>query len=110
MISKLKTLVQLTGYFDPIYAETFVTVKNYDVFFEILLINIGTVNLLNVQIEFTSKTEISVLEKAETCNIKPGESVTVRSHIKFSNSEFGSLFGSINYDNQAGIEQAYLVT
>lgn len=36
--------------------------------------------------------------------------MTVRSHIKFANSEFGSLFGSINYDNQAGIEQAYLVT
>ena len=34
----------------------------------------------------------------------------VRCHIKFANSEFGSLFGSINYDNQAGIEQAYLVT
>ena len=71
LISKLKTLVQLTGYFDPIYAETFVTVKNYDVFFEILLVNIGTVNLLNVQMEFTSKAEISVLEKAETCNLKP---------------------------------------
>jgi coatomer subunit beta len=24
--------------------------------------------------------------------------------------EFGSIFGSINYDNQAGSEQAYLVT
>lgn len=24
--------------------------------------------------------------------------------------EFGSIFGSINYDNHAGIEQAYLVT
>jgi coatomer subunit beta len=101
----LKTLVQLTGYFDPIYAETFVTVKNYDVFFDILLINNSTINLLNVQVEFSCKSEILVLEKAATVNIRPGQSITIRSHIKFVKPEFGSIFGSINYDNQAGTEQ-----
>lgn len=61
LISRLRTLVQLTGYFDPIYAETFVTVRNYDVFFDVLLINNSKVNLLNVQVEFFSNSEIFVL-------------------------------------------------
>jgi coatomer subunit beta len=61
LISRLRTLVQLTGYFDPIYAETFVTVRNYDVFFDILLINNSNINLLNVQVEFFSNSEILVL-------------------------------------------------
>lgn len=32
-ISKLTSMVQLTGYFDPLYAESFVTVNKYDILF-----------------------------------------------------------------------------
>lgn len=53
-ISKLKSLVQLTGSFDPLYAEAFVNVNKYDLFFEILLVNNTKYNLLNIQIEFSS--------------------------------------------------------
>lgn len=49
-ISKLTSMVQLTGYFDPLYAESFVTVNKYDILFEILLMNNTKSNLLNVQI------------------------------------------------------------
>lgn len=66
--------------------------------------------MLNVQVEFSSNSDVLVLEKAANLNLKPGQSATARAHIKFTKSEFGSVFGNINYDNQAGIEQAYLVT
>jgi coatomer subunit beta len=49
-VSKLKSIVQLTGSFDPLYAEAFVRVNKYDLFFEILLINNSKSNLLNIQI------------------------------------------------------------
>lgn len=49
-IDKLKSMVQLTGYFDPLYAESFVTVSKNDIFFEILLINTTKANMLNVQV------------------------------------------------------------
>lgn len=62
------------------------TVKNYDVFFEILLINNTNINLLNVQIEFSSNSDVLVLEKASNLNLKPGQAATVRSHIKFTKS------------------------
>lgn len=43
-------MVQLTGHFDPLYAESFITVNKNDIFFEILLINTTKSNMLNVQI------------------------------------------------------------
>ena len=64
-------MVQLTGYFDPLYAESFVTVNKYDILFEILLINNTKNNLLNVHIEFSSTSEIIVLEKAQSINLRP---------------------------------------
>lgn len=60
-ITKLKSLVQLTGAFDPLYSEAFVTVNKYDIFFEILLINTSKSNLLNIQIEFSSPVATLVL-------------------------------------------------
>lgn len=34
----------------------------------------------------------------------------LRTQLRFSESEFGVLYGFINYDNQAGLEQPYLIT
>lgn len=109
-ISKLKSVVQLTGSFDPLYAEAFVRVNKYDLFFEILLINNSKANLLNIQIEFSSNVELLVLEKAQSVNLRPSESVFLRTQLRFTESEFGTVYGFINYDNQAGLEQPYLIT
>ncbi len=69
-ITKLKSLVQLTGAFDPLYSEAFVTVNKYDIFFEILLINTSKSNLLNIQVEFSSPASIMILEKAQSVNLR----------------------------------------
>jgi coatomer subunit beta len=109
-ISKLISVVQLTGSFDQLYAEAFVRVNKYDLFFEILLINNSKSNLLNIQIEFSSSVEVLVLEKAQSVNLRPAESVMLRTQLRFSESEFGIIYGFINYDSQAGLEQPYLIT
>jgi coatomer subunit beta len=109
-VSKLKSIVQLTGSFDPLYAEAFVRVNKYDLFFEILLINNSKSNLLNIQIEFSSSVEVLILEKAQSVNLRPSESVFLRTQLRFSESEFGVIYGFISYDNQAGLEQPYLIT
>ena len=64
-------MVQLTGIFDPIYAESFVTVNKYDLLFEVLVMNKSKSNLLNIQVEFTSSAEVLVLEKAQSVNLRP---------------------------------------
>ena len=53
--------MQLTGAFDPLYSEAFVTVNKYDIFFEILLINTSKNNLLNIQVEFSSPVPTLIL-------------------------------------------------
>lgn len=83
-ISKLRSMVQLTGSFDPLYAESFIRVNKYDLFFEILMINNTKSNLLNVQIEFTSNAQVLVLEKAQSVNLRPHEAVMLRTHLRFS--------------------------
>ena len=103
-------MVQLTGHFDPLYAESFINVNKYDISFEILLINTTKNNMLNVQAEFSSTAEIMILEKALSVNLRPYETAQVRTQIRFTSGEFGSIYGYINYDNQAGIEQPYLIT
>ena len=70
-MSKLKSLVQLTGRFDPIYAEAFITVNKYDIFFDISLTNCTKINLSNVQIEFASTAKTMVLERALTVHLRP---------------------------------------
>jgi vesicle coat complex subunit len=85
-------------------------VNKYDLFFEILLINNSKSNLLNIQIEFSSSVEVLILEKAQSVNLRPSESVFLRTQLRFSESEFGVIYGFINYDNQAGLEQPYLIT
>ncbi len=62
--------MQLTGAFDPLYSEAFVTVNKYDIFFEILLINTSKNNLLNIQIEFSSPVPTLILEKAQSVNLR----------------------------------------
>ncbi len=49
-------MIQLTGNFDPLYAESFITANKNDISFEILLINTTKSNMLNVQIEFAATT------------------------------------------------------
>jgi len=34
----------------------------------------------------------------------------LRSQLRFTDSEFGIIYGYINYDNQAGLEQPYIIT
>lgn len=51
-----------------------------------------------------------ILEKAQSVNLRPNESVLLRTQLRFSESEFGVIYGFISYDSQAGLEQPYLIT
>lgn len=110
-VSKLGKLVQLTGYSDPIYSEAIVNIHKYDISFEVFLINRTTKPLQNISVEFfTQSAEQRILEKANSVTLQPNQSANVKTTMKFSCSDVGLIFGAINYENTAGIEQANLVT
>ncbi|CAD8103287.1 unnamed protein product [Paramecium primaurelia] len=109
-VSRLGHIVQLTGYCDPIYAEAFVNVHKYDIQFEVLMVNRWSKMVQNVQVEFRTQGESKVIEKAQGVILQPNQSARVRTTIKFSSQDIGVVYGAIHYENNAGIEQAYLVT
>jgi len=108
--SKLKKIVQLTGYSDPIYAEAIVDIHKYDISFEILLINRTKKTLQNVTVEFSTQGDLRVVDKPQQVTLGPNQSTSLKTGLKLVSSEAGLIFASINFENTAGISQGYLIT
>jgi len=108
--SKLKKIVQLTGYSDPIYAEAIVDIHKYDISFEILLINRTKKTLQNVTVEFSTQGDLRVVDKPQQVTLAPNQSTSLKTGLKLVSSEAGLIFASINFENTAGISQGYLIT
>ena len=101
---KLAKLIQLSGYSDPIYAEAFVDIHKYDILFEILIVNQTSKRLQNVRVEFSTQGDNSSLDQTPSIILGPNESKIIKSNMKIATTEVGIIFGSINYENIAGIE------
>jgi coatomer subunit beta len=61
--SKLSKIKPLTGYSDPLYAEAYITVQQFDINIDILMVNQTGETLQNVTVEFTTMGDLKVLEK-----------------------------------------------
>lgn len=98
--SRLNKIIQLTGFSDPIYAEAYVKVHQYDVVLEVLLVNQTTTTLRNLSIEFATLGDLKVVDKPTTANIGPHGFYKVQSTVKVTSADTGVLFGNIVYDGQ----------
>ena len=52
--SKLSRVIALTGFSDPVYAEAYVTVHQYDILLDILIVNQTAETLQNLNLEFST--------------------------------------------------------
>ncbi|VVC24521.1 Coatomer beta subunit, appendage platform domain,Coatomer beta subunit, C-terminal [Cinara cedri] len=75
---KLNKVTQLTGFSDPVYAEAYVHVNQYDIVLDAFIVN------------QTEKPQPVVLAPHDFCNIKAS--------IKVASTENGIIFGNIVYD------------
>lgn len=82
----------------------------YDISFDILLVNRTNKTLQNVTVEFSTQGDLRVLEKPQRITLAPNQSTNLKTAVKVVSSEAGLIFGSINYENAAGISQNYLIT
>ncbi|KAI3404577.1 SEC26 [Candida oxycetoniae] len=98
--SKLNKILQLTGFSDPIYAEAFVKVHQYDVVLDVLLVNQTTSTLRNLSVEFATLGDLKVVDKPTTANIGPHGFYKVQTTIKVTSADTGVIFGNIVYDGQ----------
>lgn len=107
--SRLNKILQLTGFSDPIYAEAYVKVHQYDVVLDVLLVNQTTSTLRNLSVEFATLGDLTVVDKAASANIGPHGFHKVQTTIKVSSADTGVIFGNIVYDGQHSDESTIVI-
>jgi coatomer subunit beta len=106
--SELSHVYQLSGFADPVYAEALVTVHDYDIVLEILVINRTPNTLANLTVELATMGDMKIVERPQAHTIGPLDQVTIRASIKVSSTETGHIFGTIVYEDAATREKAYV--
>ena len=84
--SKLSRVVQLTGFSDPVYAEAYVKVHQFDIVLDVLLVNQTSETLQNLSVEFATLGDLKVVERPTTQNLGAHDFQNVQSTINGSSS------------------------
>lgn len=102
--SKLSRIVQLTGFSDPVYAEAYVQVHQFDIVLDVLLVNQTTETLQNLSVEFATLGDLKVVERPTTQNLGPRDFLNVQATVKVSSTDAGVIFGNVVYDGSSSTE------
>ncbi|KAI8612633.1 adaptin N terminal region-domain-containing protein [Chytriomyces sp. MP71] len=104
LASKLNRVVQLTGFSDPVYAEAYVTVHQYDILMDILIVNQTNETLQNLTVEFNTMGDLKLVERPAPQTIGPHGFHSIKANIKVSSTETGIIFGNIVYDGPSAVD------
>ncbi|KAJ2042790.1 coatomer subunit beta [Coemansia sp. S16] len=107
-VSKLDTVVQLTGFSDAVYAEAYVCVNQYDILLDIMVVNQTNTMLRNLSIEFSTVGDLKLVEKPASYTLAPYSFSSVKASIKVSSTETGLIFGNIVYDGP-GVNDSHCI-
>lgn len=107
--SKLSRVVQLTGFSDPVYAEAYVKVHQFDIVLDVLLVNQTSETLQNLSVEFATLGDLKVVERTTTQNLRPHDFQNVQSTIKVSSTDTGVIFGNVVYDGPSSTESNVVI-
>lgn len=107
--SKLSRVVQLTGFSDPVYAEAYVQVHQFDIILDVLLVNQTNETLQNLSVEFATLGDLKVVERPTTHNLGAQDFLNVQSTIKVSSTDTGVIFGNVVYDSPSGTDTRVVI-
>jgi coatomer subunit beta len=107
--SKLSHVVQLTGFSDPVYAEAYVNVQQFDIILDVLLVNQTSDTLQNLTVEFATLGDLKVVERPSTQNLAPQDFLNVQATIKVSSTDTGVIFGNIVYDGPSSQDNNVII-
>jgi coatomer subunit beta len=96
--SRLHRIVQLTGWSDPLYAEAYVNVHQYDILLDVTVFNQTQDTLQNLSLELSTLGDLKLLERPQNYTLGPYAKRNIKANIKVSSTETGIIFGSIVYD------------
>lgn len=101
-------IFQLSGFADPVYAEACMTVHDYDIVLEMLLINRTPNTLTNLTVELATMGDLKLVERPQSHTIGPLDQRSIRANIKVSSTETGHIFGTIVFENSSTAEKTYI--
>lgn len=107
--SKLNRVVQLTGFSDPVYAEAYVQVHQFDIILDVLLVNQTRETLQNLSVEFATLGDLKVVERPTTQNLSALDFLNVQATIKVSSTDTGVIFGNVVYDGASSTESNVVI-
>lgn len=96
--SKLNKVFQLSGFSDPVYAEAYVHVNQYDILLDVIVVNQTPDTLQNLTLELATLGDLKLTEKTSSHTIGPHDFVNIKANVKVSSTETGIIFGNIVYD------------
>jgi len=107
--TRLSRIHQLTGFSDPIYAEAAVTVHQFDIVLDFLIINNTSSTLQNLNLELHTSGDLKIVEKPNKMTLAPKQSQRIEASIKVSSTENGVIFGNIVYDTTGATSDKNIV-
>eukprot|EP00976_Prorocentrum_cordatum_P000368 7297-Prorocentrum_minimum.AAC.5 len=106
---KLNRMLQLTGFSDPVYAEAYVTVHQYDIVLDVTVMNRTQETLQNLCLELATMGDLKLVERPQNYTLSPGETKQIRANIKVSSTETGVIFGNIVYESTGATDRSVVV-
>ncbi|ERN11735.1 hypothetical protein AMTRI_Chr03g45050 [Amborella trichopoda] len=107
--NKLNRILQLTGFSDPVYAEAYVTVHQYDIVLDVTIINRTKETLQNLCLELATMGDLKLVERPQNYTLAPESSKQIRANIKVSSTETGVIFGNIVYETSNVLDRTVVV-
>lgn len=96
--SRLNKVTQLTGFSDPVYAEAYVNVNQYDIVLDVLIVNQTSDTLQNLTLELATLGDLKLVEKPQPVTMGPNDFTNIKANVKVASTENGIIFGNIVYD------------
>lgn len=96
--SRLNKVTQLTGFSDPVYAEAYVHVNQYDIVLDVLIVNQTGDTLQNCTLELATLGDLKLVDKPQPLVLAPHDFCNIKANVKVSSTENGIIFGNIVYD------------
>jgi coatomer subunit beta len=96
--SKLNRVFQLSGFSDPVYAEAYVHVHQYDILLDVIIVNQTPDTLQNLTLELATLGDLKLTEKTSSHTLAPHDFANIKANVKVSSTETGIIFGNIVYE------------
>ncbi|XP_062501156.1 coatomer subunit beta-like isoform X2 [Corticium candelabrum] len=100
--SQLSKVHQLTGFSDPVYAEAYIHVNQFDIVLDVLVVNQTADTLQGLTLELATLGDLKLVEKPSSLTMGPHDFCNIKASVKVASTENGIIFGNIVYDVSGG--------